>query len=101
MLFQNLWSGIKSLFLPNARNAEIEAEVQSFLEAAVEYRMQQGMSCADAERAARAEIRSAEMIRHNVWSSGWESRAELLWKDVRYSFRQLLRSPGLSAATMG
>ena len=100
MLFQNLWSGIKSLFRPNARNAEIEAEVQSFLEAAVEHRMQQGMSRADAERAARAEIRSAEMIRHNVWSSGWESRAESLWKDVRYSFRQLLRSPGLSAVAI-
>jgi predicted permease len=96
MLFQNILSGIKSLFRPSERNAEIEADVQSFLDAAVEHRMQQGMSRADAERAARAEMRSAEMIRHNVWTSSWESRVESLWKDVRYSFRQLLHSPGLS-----
>jgi predicted permease len=100
MLFQSFVSGIKSLFHPGERNAEIEAEVQSFFEAAVEHRMQQGMSRADAERAARAEIRSTEMIRHNVWTSSWESRAESLWKDVRYSFRQLLRSPGLSVVAV-
>ena len=100
MLFQSFVSGIKSLFHPGERNAEIEAEVQSFFEAAVEYRMQQGMSRADAERAARAEIRSTEMIRHNVWASSWESRVESLWKDVRYSFRQLLRSPGLSVVAV-
>jgi predicted permease len=100
MLFQNLLSGIKSLFRPSERNAEIEAEVLSFFEAAVEHRMRQGMRRVDAERAARAEIRSAEMIRHNVWSSSWESRVESLWKDARYGFRQLLRSPGLSVVAV-
>ncbi|HMG85465.1 MAG TPA: ABC transporter permease [Terracidiphilus sp.] len=100
MLFQSFLSGIKSLFRPSARNAEIEAEVQGFREAAVEHRIQQGMSRADAERAARAEIRSSEMIRHNVWTSSWESRVESLWKDVRYGFRQLLRSPGLSVVAV-
>src|SRR6185437_1420487 len=96
MLFQNFWSGIRSLFRPSERNAEIEAEVQGFFDAAVEHRMQQGMSRADAERGARVEIRSAEMIRHNVWTSSWESRVESMWKGARYSFRQLVRSPGLS-----
>ena len=96
MLFQNFWSGIRSLFRPSERNAEIEAEVQGFFDAAVEHRMQQGMSRADAERGARAEIRSGEMIRHNVWTSSWESRVESMWKGARYSFRQLVRSPGLS-----
>jgi predicted permease len=36
------------------------------------------------------------MVKHKVWASGWESQAESLWKDARYGFRQLLRSPGLS-----
>ena len=100
MLFQSFLSGIKSLFRPGERNAEIKAEVDSFFDAAVEYRMQQGMSRVDAERGARAEIRSAEMIRHNVWSSSWESRVESMWKDARYGLRQLVLSPGLSVVAV-
>src|SRR5216684_3986382 len=95
-MFRSVSSGIKSLFRPGKRSIEIEAEVQSFFESAVEHRMRHGMSREDAERVARAEIRSTEMVRHKVWAAGWESHAESLWKDARYGFRQLLRSPGLS-----
>jgi predicted permease len=95
-MFRSVSNGIKSLFRPAKRNLEIEAEVQSFFESAVEHRMLQGTSREDAERAARAEVTSTEMVRHKVWAAGWESHAESLWKDARYGFRQLLRSPGLS-----
>ncbi len=95
-MFRTIMSGMKSLFRRDERNAEIEAEVRSFFESAVEHKIRQGMSRADAERGARAEIASAEMVRHKVWASGWESVAESLWKDARYSVRQVLRSPGLS-----
>jgi predicted permease len=96
MLFRSVSSGIKSLLLPAKRNAEIEADVRSFFESAVEHKIQQGMNVDDAERAARAEIRSTEMVRHKVWDAGWESHVESLWRDARYGFRQILRSPGLS-----
>jgi predicted permease len=96
MLFRSIFSGIKSLLRPDRRNAEIEAEVRSFRESAVEHRMRQGMSREEAERAARAEIRSVEMVRHKVWAAGWESIAESMWKDAVYGLRQLVRSPGLS-----
>jgi len=88
--------GIKSLFRPAKRNAEIEAEVRSFFESAVEHKMRQGMSQDDAERAARAEMGSTEVVTHKVWAVGWESGVESLWKDARFGFRQILRSPGLS-----
>ncbi len=58
--------------------------------------MRHGISRDDAERAARAEIGSSEMVRHKVWAAAWESHAESLWKDARLGFRQMLRSPGLS-----
>jgi len=95
-MFRNFWSGMRSLLRPGERNAEIAAEVQSFFEQAVEHRVRMGMSRADAERAAHAEIRSAEMVRHKVWAAGWETSAESLVRDLRYSVRQILRSPGLS-----
>src|SRR5579863_1444678 len=96
MPLRNLFSGMKSLADPGQRNAEIEAEVRSFFEAAVDDKMRRGMSRDAAEREARAEIRSIEMVRHKVWAAGWESHAESLWKDARYGLRQMLRSPGLS-----
>src|SRR5580698_6309225 len=96
MQLRSISSGIKSLLRRGQRNAEIEADVRSFRESAVEHRMRQGMSREDAERAARAEIRSMEMVRHRVWAAGWESLAESLWKDAVYGLRQVARSPGLS-----
>ncbi len=96
MLLKNISAGIKSLFRPGRRNAEIEAEVRSFREAALEHWMRQGMSREQAERAARAETGSVEAVRHKVWAAGWESLAESLWRDAVYGLRQALRSPGLS-----
>jgi hypothetical protein len=49
-----------------------------------------------AVRTARAEIRSAAMVRHKVWAAELESRKESVWDDARYGFRQIPRSPGLS-----
>ncbi len=100
MLFPSIFSGIKSLFRPDERNAEIETEVRDFFESSVEHKMRHGMSREDAQRVARAEIRSAEMVRHKIWAAGWESHAEALWMDVRYGFRQILRSPGLSVVAI-
>ena len=71
MLFGRIFSGIKSLLRPGQRNAEIEAEVRSFFEAAVEHKTQEGMDRKDAEREARSEIRSTEMVRQKVWAAGW------------------------------
>ena len=87
MLFRSVFSGIKSLFRPSQRNAEIEADLRSFRESSVDHKMRQGMSREDAERAALAEIRSMEMVRHKVWAAGWESLAESLWRDLLYGFR--------------
>ncbi len=95
-MLRKISSGIKALFRPSERNAEIETEARSFFESAVDHRMRTGMSRDDAERAARIEMGSMELVRHKVWASGWESLAESIWKDVRSGFRQVLRSPGLS-----
>ena len=100
MPLRSVFKGILSLFRPEKRNAEIEAEVRSFFDSAVEHKMRRGMSRDDAESAARAEIGSAEMVRHKVWAAGWESYAESSWNDARYGLRRILRSPGLSVVAI-
>ncbi len=96
MLFRIFSSGMKAPLRPGERNAAIEEEVRGFFDSAVEDKIRQGMSRNDAERATRIAIGSAEMVRHKVWAAGWESHVESLWKDARYGFRQMARSPGLS-----
>ena len=93
-------TGLKALFNKDQRNLELDEELNSYLEAAVQHKVLAGMSHAEAMRAARAEIGSAEMVKQKVHASGWESTAESLWWDIRYGLRQLVRSPGFSIVAL-
>jgi predicted permease len=95
-MLRSLTRGMRALFQRNDRNTEIEDELRSFQEASVEEKMRRGLSQGAAVRAARAEVGSAEMVRHKIWSAGWESAVESLGQDLRYGVRQSLHSPWLS-----
>src|SRR6478752_6166119 len=95
-MLRGLLSGIKALLHKEDRNREIEEELQGYVEASVEEKVRRGIPRESATRAARAEVGSAAVVRHRVWSSGWEATAESLVQDVRFGIRQLLKSPGFS-----
>lgn len=96
MSLHGMMSGLRSLLRRDSRNKEIAEELSSFHEASIAEKMRRGMPREAAERAARAEIGSAEMVRQKVWSAGWESAAEGLWLDVRYGVRRLIHAPGFA-----
>ncbi len=96
----SLLGGLKALLRPGRRNAEIAEEVRSFVAASAEEKMRRGMSAAEAWRAARAEMGSAEAVRQKVWLAGWASAAEAVVQDVRFGARQLWKSPGFTVVAV-
>lgn len=99
-LFGNLAGGMRAIIRRGRRNAEIEEELRSFVDASAADKMQRGVSPEEAQRLARAEMGSAVTVRHKVWSAGWESAAESCVQDVRLSLRQLAKSPGFAAVAI-
>ena len=99
-MFSNLLTGLRALFRRDRRNADIASELDSFLEESVREKMRRGMTRNEALRAARAEIGSAESVRHKVWSAGWESTAESTLQDFRFALRQFRKNPGFAATAI-
>ena len=95
-MVHNLIAGLRALFRRSRRNADISSELDSFLDESVQEKMRRGMTRDAALRAARAEIGSATSVRSKVWSAGWESTAESLLRDARFSVRQLRKTPGFT-----
>ena len=99
-MFTSLIAGIRALFGRDRRNAEVQRELDSFLEASLDDKMRSGMTRDQALRAARTEVGSSETVRQKVWSTGWESTAESLWQDVRFALRQLRKNPGFATTAI-
>ncbi|HEY8996976.1 MAG TPA: ABC transporter permease [Edaphobacter sp.] len=94
-LFKSMRDGVKALGDKRGRNSEIDEELEAFMGESISEKMRRGMSLKDAEHAARVEMGSADVVKHKVWNAGWESMAERVMSDVRYTLRRLARRPGL------
>src|SRR5277367_2750475 len=81
----NLITGLKSLFNKKRVDHDLEDELESYLEASAAHKQQSGLSPSAARRAARAEIGSRNSVKHQVWSSRWESVLENLFQDLRFA----------------
>src|SRR3954469_20171368 len=94
-LLKSIRDGLNAIRDKHARNQQINEELESYLGESINEKMRRGMAPKDAIRAARAEIGSAEVVKHKVWNAGWESWVERIWNDLRYTVRRLVRMPGL------
>jgi hypothetical protein len=86
---------IRALFRRGITDKELDAELQVFLETAVDEKIRNGMSRVQANRSARLELGlvSVDSVKDRVRDVGWETTLESAWRDVRYAARMLRRHP--------
>jgi predicted permease len=95
-VLMNILRGLRSLSQKRRVDRELDEELAAFAEASAADKRRAGMSPQAAVRAARIEIGSAASVKHQVWSSRWESIADNLFHDLRFALRQLARKPGFT-----
>jgi predicted permease len=89
----NLWRRFRRL---RGLDKELNEEIRSHLAMAIEDRVERGEAPAHAEQNARKELGNELLIKEaarEIW--GW-TFIESLGQDLKYSFRQMRRSPGFS-----
>ncbi len=97
---KNFAKGIASLFHREDVERELDEELQGYLEASAAHKRRDGMTEEEARRAARVELAGSNSVKHQIWSSRWESTLEGILQDVRVSVRTLLKSPGFTAVAL-
>lgn len=93
-------NGLRRLVRKDSAERELDDEVQHFIEMGTRERIREGMTRAEAERAARLELGGVEALKEDVRTSEWESVVETVARDVRYGARALRRNPGFTAAAV-
>ncbi len=97
---RSLAKGIASLLHRRHVERELDEELQGYLEASAAQKQRGGMTEAEARRAACVELGSRNSVKHQIWTSRWESTLEGILQDIRVSARSLLKSPGFTAVAL-
>jgi putative ABC transport system permease protein len=91
---------LRQIFSRRRRYDDLSVSIQEHLEGKVEDLMDEGMSREEAERAARREFGNVTRIEERsreVWQS---PTLESIWADVRYTSRQIQKSPGFAVTVI-
>lgn len=77
-------------------DAELQSEIESYLEEETAENLARGMAPDEASRQARVKLGNRQQVRERVWRQSTFTHVEGAWRDLRYAMRTLRRSPGFA-----
>lgn len=83
-------------FRRTREDADLRAEMSSFLDEEIAENIARGMTPEQAERQARIKLGNSQRVRENLWQQNTWSSLEKFLRDFRYAIRTLARTPGFS-----
>jgi len=98
------WSHLESLarnlFQKQKVEGQLDSEVRVFVEMMTDEKIAAGMPPPEARRAALIEFGGVEQVKQSVREHRAGVGMDLIWQDIRYGLRQLLRNPGFTLAVV-
>jgi predicted permease len=96
----SIFRRISNLFSRSGLDREIEAELKSHVDMRIEDNIALGMSHKDARRDALLKFGNPTAMKERVASADAALAFDSIWADVRYSFRQLYKTPGFAVTAV-
>ena len=96
----SLGAAIRNLARRGTTERELDAEVRAHLTLLEDEKRREGLTTADAWRAARIELGGLEQVKEEVRGTRAGAGFEAFWQDVRFGARQLRRNPGFAAVAV-
>ena len=91
---------IANLFSRLKVDGEIDAELKSHIEMRIEDSVASGMSAEEARHDALVRFGNRTVLKEQATAADAALLLQSIWDDVRYSFRQLRKSPGFAATAI-
>src|ERR1035441_1414800 len=96
----SLFRRVTNLFSRSKVDREIDAELQAHIELRIDDNLAAGMTPSEARRDVLLRFGNTTVTRERVAGADLALNLESVWSDLRYSVRQLRRSPGFTATAV-
>ncbi len=81
-------------------DAEVQSEIESYLEEEAVENVARGMTPDEARRQARIKFGNPQKVRERLWRQNSFAAVESVWRDLKYATRTLMRAPGFTATAI-